>query len=126
MSQFQSGEPFVELFYKGESEFEKNAALLKGKDAVIVQSSGIPVSENSQHLLMMVDTLKSYGVKHVTAVMPFAPFMRQDRPRQRVVASHHAQGMPSTNRIAVVNTARRSVTPSACQSTAHSLGSTKP
>lgn len=79
MGQFQSGEPYVELFYKQAEDFEKNAALLKGKEVVLVQSAGVPVSENGLHLLMMVDTLKSYGVASVTVVMPFAPFMRQDR-----------------------------------------------
>lgn len=83
MSQFQSGEPFVEPFYKKEAEFEQNAALLKGKNAIIVQSAGIPVSENGLHLLMMAHTLKAYGVKSVTAAMPFAPFLRQDRKFNR-------------------------------------------
>lgn len=87
MGLFPSGEPFVEPFYKGEADWEKNQALLHGKKAVIMQSVDIPVSDNALYLLMMAHTLKSYGVSSVTAAVPFAPFMRQDRKfNQRFVS----------------------------------------
>lgn len=76
---FDSGEPFVELYRGGEADFETNAARLKGAEVYIVQSTGEPVGDNSQHLLLMAHTLKYYGAKQVTALLPFAAFMRQDR-----------------------------------------------
>lgn len=76
---FASGEPFVELFPKSGDDFGKHASALKGRDVIVVQSGGVPVGETTAHLLMAVHTLKAHGAAHVTAVMPFAPYMRQDR-----------------------------------------------
>ena len=76
---FASGEPFVELFPKSGDDADKHAAMIKGRDVMVVQSGGEPVGETTAHLLMAVHTLKAYGAAHVTAVMPFAPYMRQDR-----------------------------------------------
>lgn len=76
---FISDEPYVELFYKQEEDFAKNAARIKGKDVAIVQSGSGDVTANSFHLLEMVHTLRKYGVGTVTVVMPFAPLGRQDR-----------------------------------------------
>lgn len=72
---FASGEPFVELFPNDKQNAAANAAKLKGKDVIVVQSA----TDNMTHLLMMVHTLKSYNAGKVTVVMPFAPLMRQDR-----------------------------------------------
>ncbi len=77
---FASGEPFVELFPKSGEDFAQHAEAIKGRHVVVVQSGGEPVGEATAHLLMAVHTLKSYGAAHVTAVLPFAPYMRQDRP----------------------------------------------
>lgn len=76
---FASGEPFVELFPKSGDDFAKNAEAIKGRDVIVVQSGAEPVGEATAHLLMAIHTLKSYGAAQVTAVMPFAPYMRQDR-----------------------------------------------
>jgi ribose-phosphate pyrophosphokinase len=76
---FASGEPFAELFPKSGDAFDKNAAALKGRDVIVVQSGGEPVGETTAHLLMAIHTLKAHGAARVTAVMPFAPYMRQDR-----------------------------------------------
>jgi len=76
---FASGEPFVEIFPKSGENFDKNAAALKGREVIVVQSGGEPVGETTSHLLMAVHTLKAHGAARVTAVMPFAPYMRQDR-----------------------------------------------
>lgn len=72
---FISGEPFVELFPHDKENAAGNAAKLKGKDVIVVQSA----TDSMAHLLMMVHTLKSYDAGKVTVVMPFAPLMRQDR-----------------------------------------------
>lgn len=72
---FASGEPFVELFPNDKQNAAANAAKLKGKDVIVVQSA----TDSMTHLLMIVHTLKSYDAGNVTVVMPFAPLMRQDR-----------------------------------------------
>lgn len=76
---FASGEPFVELFPNDKQNAAAHAALLKGKDVIVVQSA----TDSMTHLLMMVHTLKSYNAGKVTVVMPFAPLMRQDRAFDR-------------------------------------------
>lgn len=79
IGKFDSGEPFVELMKGPEADYELNAAKLKGAKVFILQSTGEPVGDNSQHLLLMAHTLKHYGAAEVTALIPFAAFMRQDR-----------------------------------------------
>lgn len=76
---FDSGEPFVELFHGDSEHFAEHARFLKGKHVHVVQSNGPPVADNTEHLLFMVHTLKRYGVKEVTVMLPFAAFARQDR-----------------------------------------------
>lgn len=82
IGKFQSGEPFVELFYGEKGGFEANAEKIKGAKVFVVQSTAEPVGDNVQYLLEMVHTLKLYGAAEVTAVVPFLAFSRQDRPFQ--------------------------------------------
>lgn len=91
---FQSGEPFTELFYGHDADFEKNAARIKGARVSIVQSTAMPVAENMAYLLEMVHTLKAYGAADVTVVMPFAAFARQDRAFDRRFASVAGDMLP--------------------------------
>lgn len=79
IGQFSSGEPFVELFRGQEPDFQSNSTKLKGAKTHIIQATDEPVSEHCQHLLLMAHSLKHYGAKDVTAVIPFAAFARQDR-----------------------------------------------
>ena len=79
IGKFDSDEPFVELMRGQEPDFEKNLAKLQGAKVYVVQSTGGPVSDNAQHLMLMANTLKEYGAAEVTAIVPFAAFMRQDR-----------------------------------------------
>ncbi|HYD19497.1 MAG TPA: ribose-phosphate diphosphokinase [Patescibacteria group bacterium] len=79
IGKFDSDEPFVELMRGQEPDFEKNLAKLQGAKVYVLQSTGGPVSDNAQHLMLMANTLKEYGAAEVTAIVPFAAFMRQDR-----------------------------------------------
>jgi ribose-phosphate pyrophosphokinase len=93
IGEFPSGEPFVELFHKQEDRAAENAALLKGKDVIVVQSGGVPYASNILTLLMMVDTLKSYGVASVTAYVQMLPLARQDRKFENRFVSEGARFM---------------------------------
>lgn len=77
--QFVSGESFTELFPKSAADFDRHTALLKDSHVVIVQSTSAPVNDSVMELLMLAHTAKHYGAEHVTAVIPFAAFARQDR-----------------------------------------------
>lgn len=79
VGKFGSGEPFCELFPKGEADYAVHADKLKGAHAVILQSTGEPVSEHCLQTLVIADTLKAAGVAKMTAVLPFKAFDRQDR-----------------------------------------------
>src|SRR4051812_46404103 len=91
IGQFPSGEPFVELFHKQEDKSAQNAALIKDKDVIVVQSGGVPYENNILSLLMSVDTLKNYGVGSVTAYVQMMPLARQDRQFKDRFVSEGAQ-----------------------------------
>ncbi|MEZ0225980.1 MAG: ribose-phosphate diphosphokinase [Alphaproteobacteria bacterium] len=79
IGKFPSGEPFAEIFYGDKKNFAANAERIKGAECFVVQSTGEPVADNIQHLLLMIHTLKFYGAKKVTAVVPFLALSREDR-----------------------------------------------
>ncbi len=80
IGKFGSDEPFVELMKGEEANFAANAERLKGSTVYLLQSTAAPVSDNCFHLMLMAHTAKRYGADKVVAVVPFAAFMRQDRP----------------------------------------------
>jgi len=51
---------------------------LRGKDVVIVQTTGPPQNENMIQLLLMADNAKDLGAKAITAVVPYFAYARQD------------------------------------------------
>lgn len=56
-----------------------------GSDAFVFQSvheliSGNVVNDNFMQLLQMIRTLKVHGAKTITAVTPYSPYSRQDKP----------------------------------------------
>ncbi|TAL37829.1 MAG: ribose-phosphate diphosphokinase [Alphaproteobacteria bacterium] len=79
IGKFPSGEPFAEIFYGDKKNFAANVEKIKGAECFVVQSTGEPVADNIQHLLLMIHTLKFYGAKKVTAVVPFLALSREDR-----------------------------------------------
>lgn len=103
IGEFGSGEPFVELFRGEEANFAANSAKLRGTEAYAVQSGDEPVGAHCQHLLLMAHTLKHYGVKEVTAVLPFAPFDRQDREFKDRFVSLAAELFPAQLKAAGVD-----------------------
>ena len=66
-------------FPDGESYIRfEDATSIKGKDAVIVQTTSPPQNENLIQLLLMADNAKDFGAKSVTAVVPYFAYARQD------------------------------------------------
>ena len=75
---FSDGEIMVEL---GES--------VRGKNVYIVQSTNTPVSSNIMEVLIAIDACKRASANHITAVMPYFGYARQDRkakPRQPITS----------------------------------------
>lgn len=93
IGKFQSGEPFVELFYMKKSGDKADAKLkeelkkyceanrekIKGNTVYIVGSMGEPVAEHMVEILLMTHTAKRYGAKEVVVVCPFLALSREDR-----------------------------------------------
>ena len=75
---FADGEIMVEL---GES--------VRGKTVYIVQSTCNPVSSNLMEVLIAIDACKRASAAHITVVMPYFGYARQDRkakPRQPITS----------------------------------------
>ncbi|NUS73384.1 MAG: ribose-phosphate diphosphokinase [Corynebacteriales bacterium] len=52
---------------------------VRGSDAFLVQSMGVPVNEWVMETLLMTDALKRGSAKRITVVLPFYPYARQDK-----------------------------------------------
>lgn len=75
---FSDGEIMVEL---GES--------VRGKNVYIVQSTCAPVSSNIMEILIAIDACKRASAGHISVVMPYFGYARQDRkakPRQPITS----------------------------------------
>ena len=75
---FSDGEIMVEL---GES--------VRGKNVYIVQSTCAPVSSNIMEVLIAIDACKRASAGHISVVMPYFGYARQDRkakPRQPITS----------------------------------------
>lgn len=75
---FVDGEIMVEL---GES--------VRGKNVYIVQSTCAPVSSNLMEVLIAIDACKRASASHISVVMPYFGYARQDRkakPRQPITS----------------------------------------
>ena len=68
VSRFSDGETFCEI---GEN--------VRGAHAFIIQPTCLPVNDHVMELLIMADTLKRASAKHITAVIPYYGYARQDR-----------------------------------------------
>ena len=81
-ARFRDKSSFFQPFYDQDDIAFQNAELINGADVVFVQSTAASsdISQDSYAMmaLAMADTLKKYGAATVTAVLPFAPYERQD------------------------------------------------
>ena len=68
----------VPLFNNGEIQVMINESV-RGKDCFIIQPTGAPVNDNLMEMLIMVDALKRASARHITVVVPYYGYARQDR-----------------------------------------------
>lgn len=66
-------------FSDGDSFIKFPKRDLKGEDVVIVQTTFPDQNKRLWDMLFMIDTVKEFGAKSVTAVIPYLPYARQDR-----------------------------------------------
>ena len=52
---------------------------VRGKDVFIVQPTCQPANDTIMELLIMADAFKRASAKHITAVVPYYGYARQDR-----------------------------------------------
>lgn len=52
---------------------------VRGKDCFIIQPTGAPVNDNLMEMLIMIDALKRASARHITCVVPYYGYARQDR-----------------------------------------------
>lgn len=74
----QVSDAFVGKFNNGEVQVMIEESV-RGKDVFIVQPTSAPVNDNMMELLIMVDALKRASARHITAVVPYYGYARQDR-----------------------------------------------
>ncbi len=72
------GEAGVNRFNNGEIQVMIDESV-RGKEVFILQPTSQPVNENLMELLIMVDAFKRASAKHITAVIPYYAYARQDR-----------------------------------------------
>lgn len=52
---------------------------VRGADAFVIQSCGVPINTWVMETLIMIDALKRASAKRITVVLPFYPYARQDK-----------------------------------------------
>ena len=72
------GEAKVGRFNNGEIQVMIEESV-RGKEVFVLQSTSQPVNENLMELLIMVDAFRRASAKHITAVIPYYAYARQDR-----------------------------------------------
>lgn len=70
--------PFVGRFNNGEVQIMIDESV-RGKDVFIIQPTSYPVNDNLMELMVMADALKRASARHITAVVPYYGYARQDR-----------------------------------------------
>ena len=65
-------------FNNGEIQVMVNESV-RGKDVFIIQPTGAPVIDNLMELLIMVDAMKRASARHITVIVPYYGYARQDR-----------------------------------------------
>lgn len=72
------GESQVNCFADGEIQVEIKESV-RGKHVFLIQSTCPPVNQNYMELFIMLDAFKRASCAHVTAVIPYYGYARQDR-----------------------------------------------
>ncbi len=72
------GEAFVGRFNNGEVQIMIDESV-RGKDVFIIQPTSYPVNDNLMELMIMADALRRASARHITAVVPYYGYARQDR-----------------------------------------------
>lgn len=72
------GDAMCGRFNNGEIQVMINESV-RGKDVFIIQPTGAPVNDNLMEMLIMVDALKRASARHITVVVPYYGYARQDR-----------------------------------------------
>ena len=72
------GEAFVGRFNNGEVQIMIDESV-RGKDVFIIQPTSQPVNDNLMELMIMADALRRASARHITAVVPYYGYARQDR-----------------------------------------------
>ena len=72
------GEAFVGRFNNVEVQIMIDESV-RGKDVFIIQPTSYPVNDNLMELMVMADALKRASARHITAVVPYYGYARQDR-----------------------------------------------
>ena len=72
------GKAFVGKFNNGEIQIMIDESV-RGKDVFIVQPTCQPANDTIMELLIMADAFKRASAKHITAVVPYYGYARQDR-----------------------------------------------
>ena len=72
------GEAFVGRFNNGEVQI-MIVESVRGKVVFIIQPTSYPVNDNLMELMVMADALKRASARHITAVVPYYGYARQDR-----------------------------------------------
>lgn len=75
---FELGQSQVNTFADGEIQVEIKESV-RGSHVFLLQSTCPPVNQNYMELFMMLDALKRASATHVTAVIPYYGYARQDR-----------------------------------------------
>lgn len=65
-------------FNNGEIQVMVNESV-RGKEVFIIQPTGAPVNDNLMELLIMVDAMKRASARHITVIVPYYGYARQDR-----------------------------------------------
>lgn len=72
------GKAFVGQFNNGETQVIIDESV-RGKEIFVVQPTSYPANEHIMELLIMVDAFRRASARHVTAIIPYYAYARQDR-----------------------------------------------
>lgn len=72
------GESEIKTFSDGEISVSLYESV-RGSDVFVIQSTCMPVNHNLMELLIIIDALRRASAHHITAVIPYFGYARQDR-----------------------------------------------